>query len=228
MTTRRPWAVAFDVNETLFGLEPLRRRLSGLGLPDVGLEWWFAVTLREGFALAAAGDERPFPEVAAAALAEVLSARGLPVPDDAADRILSGFDELEPHPDVRPALQALADAGVPALCLTVGSSEVVRRLVDRAGVGPLVSRVLSARESGYWKPRPEPYRYAAAQAGVPAEALALVAVHPWDVHGAARAGLVSAWVNRAGRAFPAIFTAPAVDGPDLVAVVQALLALPER
>lgn len=227
MARRRPQAVAFDVNETLFGLEPLRARLTGLGLPEVALEWWFAVTLREGFALAASGDDRPFPEVATAALGEVLAARGLPVPADATEQILSGFAELTPHPDVRPALAALAAAGVPALCLTNGSAEVIGRLVDRHGLADDVAHVLSVAQAGHWKPRPEPYRYAAAVANVPADALALVAVHPWDVHGAVRAGLVGAWANRQGRPFPGIFAAPDVEGRDLVDVVGALLALPE-
>ncbi|MGH9088909.1 MAG: haloacid dehalogenase type II [Acidimicrobiales bacterium] len=228
MAPRRPTAVAFDVNETLFGLEPLRARLTELGLPESALEWWFAVVLREGFALAAAGDDRPFGEVAAAGLAEVLAARGIDAKPDVAERVLSGFDEMVPHPDVRPALSALAAAGIPALCLTNGSAQVVQRLVDQADLGPLVSEVLSVADAGHWKPRPEPYRYAAGVAGVPAEALALVAVHPWDVHGAARAGLVAAWANRTGRAFPGIFVPPDVEGRDLVDVVGALLALPER
>ena len=36
----------------------------------------------------------------------------------------------------------------------------------------------------------------------------LVAVHPWDIHGAARAGLQTAWVNRSGAAYPSYFAAP--------------------
>jgi len=32
----------------------------------------------------------------------------------------------------------------------------------------------------------------------PAEQMLLVTVHPWDIHGAARAGLSTAWINRAG------------------------------
>jgi 2-haloacid dehalogenase len=36
----------------------------------------------------------------------------------------------------------------------------------------------------------------------------LVAVHPWDVDGAARAGLATAWVDRDGAPYPAYFTAP--------------------
>ena len=38
--------------------------------------------------------------------------------------------------------------------------------------------------------------------------MVLVAVHPWDVDGAARAGLQTAWVNRSGGPFPAMFREP--------------------
>ena len=37
------------------------------------------------------------------------------------------------------------------------------------------------------------------------EEVLLVAVHPWDVDGAGRAGLQTAWVNRSGGPFPASF-----------------------
>jgi len=36
----------------------------------------------------------------------------------------------------------------------------------------------------------------------------LVAVHPWDIDGAARAGLGTAWINRTGGRYPAYFAAP--------------------
>lgn len=36
----------------------------------------------------------------------------------------------------------------------------------------------------------------------------LVAVHPWDIDGASRAGLATAWVNRAAGPCPEYFGAP--------------------
>lgn len=228
MPARRPLAVAFDVNETLFGLEPLRSRLVALGLAPDALPWWFAVVLREGFSLAASGDHRTFAQVGEAALVEVLEASGAPVPPDAAEWVLGGFEELDPHPDVRAALEELATAGVTALTLTNGSDEVVGRLLERAGLRHLVAHVLSVDASGHWKPRPEPYHHAAEVAGVAPEELALVAVHPWDVHGATRAGLVGAWVDRDGRTWPGLLPAPAVRADRLDGVVERLLELPER
>ena len=46
--------------------------------------------------------------------------------------------------------------------------------------------------------------------------MVLVASHPWDVDGAARAGMQSAWVNRSGGPFPRTFTEPTyvVEGVD--------------
>jgi 2-haloacid dehalogenase len=64
---RVPETVVLDVNETLSDLEPLRTRFTDVGAPAHLLESWFAGTLRDGFALAAAGSARTFPEVGAAA-----------------------------------------------------------------------------------------------------------------------------------------------------------------
>lgn len=36
----------------------------------------------------------------------------------------------------------------------------------------------------------------------------LVAVHPWDIHGAPRAGLRTAWLNRTGGSYPGHFETP--------------------
>ncbi|GAC1569542.1 MAG: hypothetical protein NVS3B6_22950 [Pseudarthrobacter sp.] len=36
----------------------------------------------------------------------------------------------------------------------------------------------------------------------------LVAVHPWDIDGASRAGLQTAWINRTGNPYPSFFASP--------------------
>jgi 2-haloacid dehalogenase len=71
--TRRTQAVLFDVIETLFPLDPIRRKLVEAGLPEGALETWFARFLRDAFALDAAGNYRGFREVASGALAVMLA-----------------------------------------------------------------------------------------------------------------------------------------------------------
>jgi 2-haloacid dehalogenase len=51
----------------------------------------------------------------------------------------------------------------------------------------------------------------------------LVAVHPWDIDGAKRAGLQAVWLNRHNDRYPEFFHAPDARGVTLGAVADALL-----
>ena len=212
-------AVAFDVNETLFAMDGLGPAFSAAGLEPGQVPLWFARLLRDGFALTALGGYRPFGELAADALRDLM-----PSPDDAAvAAVMSAFRRLDPHPDVAPALQLLRQAGVPAVTLTNGSAELVQTLLDRAGLAEYVQLCLSVDEVRRWKPAPEPYRHAANRLGVDPARLALVAAHPWDCAGAQAAGLRSGWVNRTGADWPHSFPPPDVASPDLPRLLDALL-----
>ncbi len=220
-----PQAVAFDVNETLTDLSALGGLFDGFGLGENALAWWFAALLRDGLALAAAGDAGSFPDLAVVALEEVFAACGREVPAGAAEDLLQAFREVPVHPDVAPALKRLAEAGVPAFALTNGGVAAAELILERAGVRFMFADVLSVDAVAHWKPRPEPYEYAAQVAGVPRSRLAMVAVHPWDLHGAAAAGLVTGWARRGRRSFPPVFRRPTVEAADLVGVIELLLGL---
>lgn len=51
----------------------------------------------------------------------------------------------------------------------------------------------------------------------------MVAVHPWDLHGARSVGMTCGWIGRRGTPWPTIFERPAVTGATLSAVAQGLL-----
>ena len=220
----RPVAVVFDVIETLIPLEPLRERFAAAGLPPHLLDLWFTRTLRDGMALAATGEYAPFAEVAGQALRAVSGYRA-----DAAQvaSVLAGLSELPAHPDVLPAAELLAGAGLRLGCLTNGSAALTRSFVERAGLDPYIERVISVQEAGTWKPAAVVYRHAASLLGVEPGGLALVAAHAWDCHGASRAGLVTGWVSRLEREYSPIFAPPDVTGADLTEVAHGLLGLPE-
>ena len=109
------------------------------------------------------------------------------------------------------------------MTLSNGSAETAAALLERGGVGHLFEQHLSVADAGRWKPAPEPYRLAAERCGVGREDMTLVAVHPWDVDGARRAGLTGAWLNRRGSEWPAFLDPPDVVAPDLPALAAALL-----
>lgn len=221
----RPVGVVFDVNETLVDLSGLARVFTDLGLAPTGLDWWFAALVRDGVALAASGDYGSFAALAAVALEEVMAGSGLPSTAAAIETLLATFAELPLHQDVAPALAALRGANVALFALTNGSADVTRALLERAGVSELLS-VHSVEAAGLWKPRAEAYHSLSDELALANGDLALVAVHPWDLHGASAAGLLTAWPNRRARTYPGVFRAPTVTGTDLLDVATRLLELP--
>lgn len=219
--------VAFDVNETLSDMAPLVERFTAAGLPADLRTAWFAATLRDGFALAAAGSEAPFADVAADVLRTLLHGRpDLARPaEDVVDAVLAGFRDLGVHPDVADGIRTLARGGLRIVTLTNGAASIGKGLLERAGLADVVEQYLSVEEAGRWKPAPQAYQLAADRTGVPLDRIALVAVHPWDTDGAKRAGMTGAWLNRTGAPYPSVFTPPDVVGADLQAVAAQLLAL---
>ena len=218
--------VLLDVNETLSDLEPLRARFAAVGAPEHLLDTWFAATLRDGVALAVGDAAAPFSEVGAAVLRTLLAplpGRAAPL-EDAVQQVLAGLGTLGVHPDVPAGLRVLADGGVRVVPFTNGALSSAQGLLERAGLADLVERCLSAEDAGRWKPHPRSYAYALGQCGVEPGQAALVAVHPWDVDGARRSGLVTGWVDRGDTPYPDVFLPADVSGADLPAVARALLA----
>ena len=222
----RPAAALLDVNETLSDLGELRERFDGVGADPWLLDTWFASTLRDGIALTASGDYADFVDVAWAALRALLGgAPGLRFTvKEAAEEILSGFASLPVHADVPPGLTRLRDAGMRVATLTNGSAAIAKGLLERAGLTELVERNLDVSAVRRWKPHPEPYLHACRTLGISPEEAVLIAAHPWDVHGAKRAGLRGAWLNRRGADYPAIFETPDAEGADLPSLAAALVA----
>lgn len=217
----RPVVVAFDVNETLLDLAPVRATLIELGQPADLLPTVFARTLLTGFAGALVGSWFPFRKAFDAALAQTTD-----LDTEQREEVAEAFGELAPHPDVEPALRRLTEAGIRVVTLTHGSPEVAPAGLARGGLTALVERSLSSESIRAWKPVREAYLWAAGTCGVEPGAMALVASHGWDVQGAQRAGLTGAWFPRSERSYPAVYDAAHVRADDLAGAVDALLALP--
>ena len=205
----RPSVIAFDVNETLSDLSPLGARFVEVGASASAAPLWFAAVLRDGFALTAAGENPPFAGVAREVLLSQLSQSVLNRSvEEAARHVMDGFFSLELHADVASGVDRLHEDGFRLVTLSNGATAVAERLLTAGNIRDRFERLLSVEDAGAWKPSARAYEYAAQECEVKPEELLLVAVHPWDVDGARRAGLQSAWVNRSGAEFPATFLPP--------------------
>ncbi len=218
-----PTLIVFDVNETLSDLSPLAGRFAEVGLPGHEAQTWFAGLLRDGFALTSVGVNPAFADLAAESLRLRLRGRTPEAGIDAAvDTVMGAFGALSLHPDVGAGVRALRGAGIRLVTLSNGSAAVAEGLLGRAGLLEEFEALLSVADGPAWKPAAGAYERALEACDVPAGEAMLVAVHPWDIDGAARAGLRTGWLRRGAAGYPAYFLRPEVEADDLEALAATL------
>ncbi len=199
------------------------QRFEDVGAPAHLAKTWFAGLLRDGFALTSVDASEPFARIALEALRVTL--HDLPLSrttEDAVQHIMDGFTSLPVHAEVPDGIRALGGSGMRLVTLSNGSASVAKSLFDRAGIRGYFEALLSVEDAGLWKPAAGAYAYALERSGVDPMDAMLVAVHPWDIDGAARAGLATAWINRAGGPYPEYFRAPDLSPRSLAELADQL------
>lgn len=136
-----------------------------------------------------------------------------------ADALDAQWDRLAPWNDAPDFLAALRDRT--RLGVVTNCSE---RLGHRAAavLGVPFDVVVSAERAGFYKPRPEPYRLALAELGLPASRVLFIAGSGFDLIGTASIGLPTLWHNRAGIAKPDAAPAPLAEKRTLIELVPYL------
>ncbi len=204
-----PSHVVFDVNETLSDMASLSDRFAEIGAPSALAPLWFASVLSDGFALTVTGDTARFAVIGAERLRSLLDPADLSVRiGDAVAHILAGFGQLDVHPDVPDGVRQLRAGGLTLVTLSNGAADVAETLLRRVGLSDEFEQFLSVDDAGAWKPARAAYLLATEACAVDAAEMVLVAVHPWDIHGATHAGMRTAWINRTGAPYPSYFSRP--------------------
>lgn len=190
--------IAFDVNETLLSLDPIRANLASIFGTDPPSGEWFARLLHGSLVANTLGQYRPFGDIAAETLISMAGRRGLLLRAEDAIDALAPMSSLPPYPDVVPGVTRLAAAGRRMVALTNGSQDVATAQIYNAGLADYLERVISVDEVAVFKPEPGVYRRAAELMEVGIEEMMLVAAHDWDCAGAMSAGAGAIFVKRPG------------------------------
>lgn len=191
-----PELLIFDVNETLLDLAEVNESVDSALLEQNSSKLWFSSVLHYSLVLTVSGQFSPFQGIGAAVLQMMASDRAVMLSDEAAIEALAPMRRAPAHPDVLPALDAFRRAGIRMATLTNSTCEGVRNQLESAGIASLFERQLSVESVGKYKPHRDVYKWAAKQMKVRPEGCMLVAAHPWDVAGAAWAGMRTAFLAR--------------------------------
>lgn len=193
-------ALVFDVLGTLVdepaglraGIRRLDPSLKEAGTEPLLLLWQRHIEREQRGIL---DGERPY--LASDALdreAAALVAEAAGVEDPAAVAALArSARRLPPWPDTVAGLARLAEH-FPLLGLSNASRTALLGINAHAGLR--WHQALSAEDARAYKPDPEVYRLAVTVSGLPPERLLMVAAHAWDLRGAQRIGLRTAYVAR--------------------------------
>ncbi|MBB6629124.1 haloacid dehalogenase type II [Nocardioides sp. KIGAM211] len=224
MPVPQPRLIVFDVNETLSDMSPLQERFEQVGRDRHEAATWFAGLLRDGFALTVTGANPDFAELARGSLEVLLAESRSPGGhEDAVAHVLDGLTSLGLHDDVAEGITALAEQGRRLVTLSNGATSVAEALLEGAGLRDRFERLLTVQDAPAWKPGRAAYTFALDACGLDDRAAALlVAVHPWDIEGARRAGLTTAWINRSGAGYPRYFSRPDVEATSVLDLARQL------
>ena len=144
--TPNPPLIAFDVNETLLSLAPIKARPEGLFGVDPPVGEWFARMLHGSLVANHIDNYRPFGEIGVEALLTVAIKRAISLTGEVALDVVSEMTSLPPHPEVYNALERLFDAGFVMIALTNGSTDAANAQIENAGLHPFLRRVVSVDE----------------------------------------------------------------------------------
>lgn len=141
----------------------------------------------------------PLSKIGIATLQMLAKNREVMLGDEDAKRVVGLMRSLPPHPDVRPALQELKEAGFRLATLTNSSSSDITAQLEHAGLADCFERQLTVEVLRKFKPHIAVYQWAAKEMQVEPRQCMLVAAHGWDVAGAQWAGMRSAFITRVGQ-----------------------------
>ncbi len=170
------------------------------------------------------GSWHNFGDIAEAVLQMTATRYGITLPADAtplADIIAA----MPAHPDVAAGLSALQQQGFTLVALTNSSAALAEKQLSSAGLARLFTRILSVEQVQVYKPDLKVYQWAMQEMDQPASQCMMVAAHGWDVGGAKRAGMKTAFVTRKGQALYPLAPAPDLIVSDIGALATKLKPL---
>ena len=197
-------AVLFDAYGTLLDVDAAAANLAATNrFPELATLWpelsalWRARQLNYTWLRSLSHSYEPFWHLTCDALDYAMEACNLK-DQDMRTALLDLYRELDAYADVRPALDAVYAAGLPAAVLSNGNQQMIDHAFAAAGLTDRLDSLLSVEDVGVFKPDPRVYQLGCDRYQASPEELLFVSSNGWDAAAAGFFGFKTIWVNRAG------------------------------
>lgn len=225
MTTQKSKPVlVFDVNETLLDMTPLKKSVNELLADEQGFRIWFGMLLHHSLVDNCIHEYHDFSTIAAATLSMAATSMNRKVNEDEIKEALSKIKTLEAYPDVMKGLKRLKDYGFRLVTLTNSPENMLKQQIINSNLTDFFEQTLSIDSLKMYKPLPETYQWAAKKLAVQPENIIMIAAHGWDIAGAEKAGLRTAFIAREGQSLYPLATKPDYEATDILGLANLLIA----
>lgn len=189
-------AVFFDMNETLLNLGLLKKQFDKHFDDKYVLKYWFTKLLYSSSIMGIMDEYKNFGELADVALENLFFENNKTLSTETKAEILGEFRKLPAYDDVKPALKLLRDNDIRVIAVSNSSLAMIKEQLTNAGIIDLFDSYYSVDDVKKYKPFKSIYQSAAKQEGLSTKDIVMVATHDWDLFGAKKAGLRTAYVKR--------------------------------
>jgi 2-haloacid dehalogenase len=191
-------ALVFDAYGTLYDVQSVLAKAEALcpGKGEVITQVWRLKQLEYTWLRSLMQDYADFWAVTGAALDFALRAAGVEPNEGIREPLMENYLHLDPHPEAREALAALA--GHKLAILSNGSPRMLQALVRNSGLDRWIEAAISIDGVRAYKPHPSCYALVEPALGVPKEEVLFVSSNGFDAVGAKAFGFKVAWIRRSG------------------------------
>lgn len=184
------------MNETLLNLSLLQAQFDKYFDDKYSLKYWFTKLLYSSSIIGIMNEYRNFGELANVALENLFFENNKPLSAKLKNEILGKFKNLPAYEDVPPTLDLLRKKGIRVIAVSNSSLEMIKEQLSNAGIIDKFNAYYSVDSVKKYKPFEDIYQYSAKQEGLKMEEIIMVATHDWDLFGAKKAGLKTAYISR--------------------------------
>lgn len=213
------------MNETLLNLSLLEKQFNKHFEDKYVLKYWFTKLLHSSTVMGIMGAYRDFGELAAVALEQLFYENDLALSQETKNEILGAFKKLPAYNDVRPALQLLRANDIRVIAISNSSLDMIKEQLSNAEIIALFDSYYSVDDVSKYKPFEDIYLKVAQQEDLKREEIVMVATHDWDLFGAKKAGLSTAYISRKKEKYHPLYTPADFTDSNMTDLMQQIFDL---